>query len=222
MKKILFITLLVLIGIVSKAQNNGYVSKITDYMILQGDTIRLDTASLQDGQVLKRVNGVWQNDTVGAGSAAIDSLLYDNGYIYWYSSGSIADSTYIDDLVRYSDSTITFVTPTQLSNAIGDAEKNTYEITVPASEAISGRITGATLPPGWSISVGTSPVDLEISHGEGRRVAFVTIWSISGDIETQLYNAAAYATASTLDLNTLLLSSFSRVDTALKIYITFL
>ena len=224
-KLLLFISILVMAGIAAKAQNNGYVSKVTEYIILQGDTIRLDTSNLFDGQVLKRVAGVWTNDTTGVSHLAVDSLSYDSstGDIYWYISGSAAGSANTDGrYVKISDSTVVYVTPTQLQEALDQATTNTFELVLPASVAVSGRISGATLPPGWLIDVGASPVDLEITHSTGRRVKGVKVFSISGTEEQQLWDAAAYSGIKTTDANTLLIQSFSRVDTQLKVYISFL
>lgn len=197
-------------------------------MILQGDTIRLDTATITDGQVIKRVSGVWINSAGATGTASVDSLKWNasNGYLRWYISGSAADSVLLDDrYVEISDSTVVFVTPTQLAEALVDVQTVVYSIKLPAAGTVASRIAGAVegtdYPTGWVLSAGTSPVDIEIDHGISRRVASVTIFAIDGTEEQQLFNTAAYNGIKTTDIDTLLVQSLATINKAIKIYIVF-
>lgn len=222
MKKLL-ISVLLVFGLVSVyAQNNGYVSKVTEYIILQGDTIRLDTATIVDGQVIKRVAGVWTNSTGGAGSAAVDSLTWNfsNGYLGWYISGSVANSISLDGrYIEIADSAVSYVTPTQLANTLVDVQTVVYPITLSSSDNVSGKISGATVPLGWTLTA--SGVDMIVTHGLGRRVANVSICAVTGIGEQKLFNTAAYNGWITTDLNTLKIQSLGTLDKVFKVYIIF-
>ena len=84
---------------------------------------------------------------------------------------------------------------------------------------ISGLIEGIDYPTDWSLAVGASAYDLEITHGLSRRVAQVSVFAVDGTEEQQLFNTAAYNGIKTTDSNTLLIQSLGTILKALKVYI---
>jgi len=94
-----------------------------------------------------------------------------------------------------------------------------FEMTLPASTTVAGRISGATLPLGWSIAA--SGTDLIVTHGEARRVAQVSIFAVTGTEEQQLFNTAAYNGIITTDEDTLKIQSLATINKVIKVYMIF-
>jgi hypothetical protein len=68
---------------------------------------------------------------------------------------------------------------------LSSIKQNVYEILLPASGTVSGRISGATLPSGWVIAVDSS-VNLLITHTlSGQKIASVNVYEINGLNERQ-------------------------------------
>ena len=88
---------------------------------------------------------------------------------------------------------------------------------MPASTTVAGRISGATIPSGWSIS--DSGTDLLVDHSTGRRVASVSIFAVNGDEEQQLFNTAAYNGIITTDEDNLKIQSLATINKVIKVYI---
>lgn len=214
---------------------NAYYVKAIRALILNGDSIKFTNP--QDGDVISRVSGVWKN-TPGSGYSAVDSLEFNklNGRLNWYIGGSVSDYTNVDgryillsDSSKYiakRDSGLTYLTPNQVNSLINDVSPLViYEIRLPSSTTVSGRISGATsgvdYPSGWVLTVGTTPTDLIVTHGLNRRVASVTVFAITGTEEQQLFNTASYNGIITTDANTLKIQSLATIQKAIKIYISF-
>jgi hypothetical protein len=93
----------------AQGQVKGYTVEAKDYMILQGDTIRLDGAT--NGQYLKRVDGVWTNEEGGGASGGgIIANLYlsyvDNTYYPSYKTLSyVNDATETIETLTVSSGT---------------------------------------------------------------------------------------------------------------------
>ena len=101
-----------------------------------------------------------------------------------------------------------------------------YRITLPSAQAVADRLTaavpGTNYPSSWVLSVDTDPIHLVIEHGLGRRVADVSVFTLNGTEERRLVpGATAYSNFYTTDDNTLVIESFSTVQTQVVIYIVF-
>lgn len=227
MKKLLLIFALITAGFVSNGQVKGYSVEATDYIILNDDTIRLDSPA--DGEVIKRISGVWTNGTGAAGSASVDSIPYWNpstGALGWFIGGSLSDSVLINDrFVEIADSTESYVTPTQLTTALVDVQTVVYSITLPFASTVAGRIAladeGTDYPTGWVLDAGVSPIDIDIEHSLNRRVASVTVFAVTGTQEQQLFNTAAYNGVITDDSDNLRVQSLATIAKEIVIYIVF-
>ena len=105
-----------------------------------------------------------------------------------------------------------------------NSNKNIYEISLPSSTTVAGRIAGAiegvNYPDGWVLTPGVSPVDLLINHGLNRRIANVSIFAVTGTEEQQLFNTAAHNGIKTPTVNELLIQSLATINKQIKIYIT--
>jgi len=100
-----------------------------------------------------------------------------------------------------------------------EVKQDVYEMTLPASTTVAGRISGATLPSGWSIAA--DGVDLVVTHNEGRRVAYVSVFAVDGTQEQQLFDTAAYNGIITADTNTLRIQSLATINKVIKVYTLF-
>lgn len=109
------------------------------------------------------------------------------------------------------------ITVSQISDI--DSIKTVFEMTLPASTSVGGRISGATLPSGWSIVA--SGVDLIVTHNLSRRVMDCKIWAVTGTEEQQLRNTASDNGLVTADENTLKIQSLATLNKVLKVYISF-
>lgn len=100
-----------------------------------------------------------------------------------------------------------------------------YTISLPSASSVAARISGATegvdYETGWALAAGASPIDLVITHGLSRRVAFVSVFAVTGNEEQQLFNTAAYNGIITTDANTLKIQSLATILKTIKIYISF-
>lgn len=163
-----------------------------------------------------------------------DSIPFNpaTGNLQAYFSGSNVYTTSLDGrYLQISDSTL-YVTITQLKDSLNyldsvimENQYHVFEIKLPSSTTVAGRISGATsgtdYPSDWSLAAGTSPVDLVVTHNLGRRVSTVSVFAIDGTQETQLFNTAAYNGIVTPDVNTLRVQSLATIQKAIKIYIIF-
>lgn len=97
------------------------------------------------------------------------------------------------------------------------------EITLPSASTVAGRIAavGADYPAGWTLTEGGSDKDLLITHNLNRRVAYVTVWAVTGTEEQQLLNTAANNGIKTPTTNSLLIQSLATITKQIKIYIIF-
>jgi len=104
-------------------------------------------------------------------------------------------------------------------------KQSVYEIALPASSSVAGRIAGTVegvdYPTGWILAAGVSPVDISITHNLGRRVANISVVAITGTEEQVLLNTAAYNGWKTSNINSLLVQSLATISKAIKIYIIF-
>ena len=108
---------------------------------------------------------------------------------------------------------------------LSNTTKSVYSITLPANSTVQGRcnsaLEGTDYPDGWVVSVGTNAADIKITHNLGRSVAYVSVWSISGNSKRQLFGNAAYAGIFSETNNILLIESLATVQTAIAIQIVY-
>lgn len=242
------------------------------YFTLNGDTIKITSSS--DGQVLKRVNGIWINSSVA--SFSYDSLHFDSstGILHAYKDGYSSVSDTLDgrypirqemidsinsiSLTKAAYDTLaiggqivnqdsiqtlyrkTLITPTIASfyNAthdhsdsihgglLSDIYVNVFGITLPSSTTVAGRCSGATegtdYPTGWTINAdGVSPYNLVVHHGLHRHIASVSVFTVNGNIERQLFANAAYSGIVASNDSTLTIESLATIQTTIAINLIF-
>lgn len=168
------------------------------------------------------------------GGGGWDSIPFNplTGDLQAYFSGSNVYTTSLDNRYLLISDSALYVTITQLNDSLNyldsvimDNQYHVFELLLPASTSVSGRIAaaveGVNYPSGWSLAVGTSVVDLVVTHGLGRRVTSVSVFSVDGTQEQQLFNTAAYNGIITPDVNTLRVQSLATINKSIKIYIIF-
>jgi len=128
------------------------------------------------------------------------------------------------------DSTLTgngtVASPLSVSSTITSAiSQAVYTITLPSASTVAQRcsaaVEGTDYPTGWTISAGTSAVDLKITHNLGRLPAYVTIWSETTGQYRYLIGNAAYSGLFAESDDILRVESLATVLKPLKIQIVF-
>lgn len=223
MKKLLLSILFISCAAISFGQVKGYTVEATGYMILQGDTVR--TSSPIDGEIIKRVGGVWTNGTGGAGSAAVDSLTWNfsSGYVGWYISGSVSDSISLDGrYVEISDTASggAYYSQNQVDALLVGAQTIVYEIILPVSGTLSGSVASATeFPSGWVLVANGD--NLEIEHNLGRKSASVDIaYNYTGDWYRQIRGFNDGYQGHVYDDNNTTIEGIKNLYTAYKVRLT--
>lgn len=105
-------------------------------------------------------------------------------------------------------------------------KQSIYTVRLPSQSTVQARINaaveGVDYPTGWVLTTGVSPVDINIEHNLGRRVANITIFSETTASEhQQLFDTAAHNGVTTPDVNNVLVQSLATITTAINIYINF-
>lgn len=196
---------------------------VRDSIKLQTDWIRLTSPT--NGQLLQRVNGRWVNATVSATGWDSIPFIPATGLLKAYSGAAVDYQTSIDGrYVLISDSVAVtgYVTRGDFNAAISG--QTVFEITLPASTSIAGRV-GGTIVYGegtedWILTGSIVPVDLLITHNMDRRPAYVTVFAITGTQEQLLFNTAAY-NGITSNANNITIQSLATINKPIKIYIIF-
>lgn len=144
---------------------------------------------------------------------------------------SIASATGIsgtDPALVHSDTVYTVATQDYVNDYIDSmgVSKNIYSIGLPYATTVQGRVAGSVIygsgTEEWELSAGVNSIDLEITHGLGRRVANINVCTVSGTAEQLLRPfAGAYSGWQTTDENTLLINALATTPLPLKIYIIF-
>ena len=222
---------------INKARIDGFLygnkSGVTDTILT------FDSDSLGQYKLMNIANPVNPLDAVNfrtllssGGGGGWDSIPFNpaTGNLQAYFGGVNVYTTNLDDrYLKYSDSTL-YVTISRLNDSLdvlkATIEDNQYrvqEITLGSSTTVAGRIASGDTeyPSGWSLAAGTSPVDLMVTHGLGRRVVSVTVFAVDGTQETQLFNTAAFNGIATTDANNLKIQSLATIQKVIKIYIIF-
>jgi hypothetical protein len=200
----------------------GYTVEATKKLILQGEDMILTNPI--DGQVLKRVGGVWVNGTGGEGTAAVESLVWNalNGELGWVVSGSVANSLLLDGRYPVIGGG-GYYTQSEVDTLVANAQSNVFSISLPYATTVHDRIAGATegvdYPTGWILT--DDGLNIVINHGTGRRLANATVFmNPSGTIEQLLTGTSAFNGLFSLDVNTVRLNSLSKATFPIIIYLT--
>jgi hypothetical protein len=102
------------------------------------------------------------------------------------------------------------------------AEGNVKTIKLPAGASVADRIASPTeLPVGWTLAVGSSSVDLLVTHGLTREIADVVVWSIETSGKVKLTNNLAYSGLTAPNNNSVLIRSLSTVAFPITIELIF-
>ena len=250
MKKILITIFAILITFSVFSQNRTrsiqwlQVEDLTNtrYFIWQGDTIDFNAIKtpLTDidfvDNYMKFYNSSGIIDSVYFEySSSIDTFLVEGDSIKLKLADTNAEYLNINFLTSKLDTVTTDNTitgrgtqesPLSINPDIISASMQTvYTLTLPYSSTVAGRVAAATegtdYPTGWSLAAGSSPIDIDITHGLNRRIAYVSVWAITGTQEQQLFNTAAYNGLITPDSNSLRIQSLATIAKAIKIYIVF-
>ena len=120
----------------------------------------------------------------------------------------------------------TLATKAYVDNAASGAlSQKIFTVRLPAgstvAERCAGAVEGTDYPTGWTLEAGTNPVDIKITHGLGKRVAYVSVFSVDGTQERQLFGNAAYSGILTETENILRVESLATINKAISIYIVF-
>lgn len=189
------------------------------------------------------VGGNYSDDLLiraGDGSYGVgggDLTLRGGGLLNYFGdlilgSGDINSSIYIKDTVRVDNVQIKGVAAgvddndVVIMSQISGVSKTVYSIALPYATTVQGRASaaneGTDYPTGWELSAGVNSIDLEITHGLGRRVANINVCTVSGTAEQLLRPfAGGYSGWQTTDENTLLINALATTPLPLKIYIIF-
>jgi hypothetical protein len=250
MKKILFI-LLLLITISTGPPQPKYsftwlraeVFTNTGYFIYHGDTIDfssmdniMDRVEIEEGWIKFYKNDTILDSALWNYSQVIDTFMIQGDSIMLSLSDmnsiaylNISSLTSKLDTVTV-DSTLTgrgtVLSPLGINSTIlANTMKTVYTITLPSNSTVAGRCAGAVegtdYPTGWTIEAGTNTADLKVTHGLQRRVAYVSVWSVDGVSERQLFGNAAYSGILAETNEILIIESLATVTSDIVIEIVF-
>lgn len=106
-------------------------------------------------------------------------------------------------------------------NGSSGSERYVYTIDLPSAASVAARIAAVTtLPAGWTLSVGASPLDLVITHSLSRRVGVVTVFATtSGTEQQQLKDTAAFSGIYTPDEDSCRIASLATISKPISIYL---
>lgn len=109
---------------------------------------------------------------------------------------------------------------------LSDIYRNVFGITLPSSTTVTGRCSGAVsgtdYPSTWTINAdGVSPYNLVIHHGMHRYIASVTVFTVSGNVQRQLFANAAYSGIICSNDSTLTIESLATIQSKIAINLIF-
>ena len=219
------------------------------YLRVQGQKIQFSNP--QNNQILKRVNGVWTNSASWTLAFDSLKFTPADGMLRFYLGGIEALSDTIDGRyalitslrdsiagirTQYRDSishvrtalidSIAAVRARAITTAQIDALQNVFQFTLPSSSTVAGRVSGATsgvdYPSTWTLNAdGVSPYNLVIHHHLHRHIATVTVFTVSGNVERQLFANAAYSGIVASNDSTLTIESLATIQTKIAINLIF-
>lgn len=108
---------------------------------------------------------------------------------------------------------------------LASLQTNIYLIALPKGNSVlercAGAVQGIDYPNNWTITKGTNPLDLLITHNLDRRITDVKIYSVDESGDRLLYANAAYAGVTAISRNQLLVLALSTVPSPLVIHLIF-
>lgn len=97
-----------------------------------------------------------------------------------------------------------------------------YTIVLPAAATVAGRLIAVIEKPvDWTLAAGSNPADLKITHNLDRRIASVTIFSVDGTSERQLFGNAAYSGILATTQDELIIEALATIETEIVIQLIF-
>lgn len=182
--------------------------------IAQKQTIANGESGLSVRTKMNTMFGQLYDNNINIGFSANGSSWHDN-----YSSGDVYFRISRDQGTSWGESV-----PIG-QDSVSAQTQTVYTITLPSSTTVAGRCSGAALgtdyPTGWTVAAGTSAVDLKITHGLGRRIVYVSVFSVSGSAERQLFNNAAYSGIYAETSSILRIESLATIQTPIVIQMVF-
>jgi len=141
---------------------------------------------------LSSISGVNTGDQIASTVSIVDT-------------GGFFDSTNVEDA---------------LQELVTNVNDSTPYIQLSAGLTVADKISGAIIPSGWSLSVGSPDTDIIITHNTGFRAAFISLYYIDGSEEILLIGTQAHNGIRTT-VNTITINSIATGITSLpvKIYI---
>ncbi len=174
------------------------------------------------------------DDNIGGGDLYLrgGGSYEEYGDVYLGTSDYDGNKVYVEDSIKMNGNSIsglpeaTLPTEPVILSQMEGISKSVYSIALPYNTTVQARVNGATegtdYPTGWELSAGVNSIDLEITHGLGRRVANINVCTVSGTAEQLLRPfAGGYSGWQTTDENTLLINALATTPLPLKIYIIF-
>ena len=109
---------------------------------------------------------------------------------------------------------------------LGDFYRNVFSLTLPSSSTVAGRCSGAVsgvdYPSSWSLNAdGVSPNNLVVHHGLHRHIAAVTVLTVSGNVERQLFGNASFSGIIAQNDSTLTIENLATIQTKIAINLIF-
>lgn len=109
---------------------------------------------------------------------------------------------------------------------IADIYRNVFTMTLPSASTVAGRCSAAILgvdyPSTWIINAdAVSPYNLVILHRLKRRIAYVTVFTVTGNVERQLFANAAYSGIVANNDSTLTIESLATITSKIAINLIF-
>lgn len=136
-----------------------------------------------------------------------------------------------DKLIFHYD--IEFATKAQLDDKVDrneldgllNLQKDIFTITLPDSFSVAGRcaaaVAGTDYPTGWTIAADLNPIDFKVTHGMDRRIVSVSIYSVDGNEERQLFGNAAYSGIVSPDKNSVVIESLATIQAPIVVHLVF-
>lgn len=167
--------------------------------------------------------------------SSFSSILSNFDFKYYTYSGGVADGNFIE-LVLADISTLVVKDGDKVlsDNNFSDTDKtkldtikpNPTTIRLPGYTSVATRcsnaVEGVDYPLGWILQADVNPNDLIITHNLGRSTCIVTVFSVDGSGERQLYANAAFSGILSKPLNNaLVIEGLATIPAEIKIYITF-
>jgi len=144
------------------------------------------------------------------------TILGDFDIKYYRFNGGVADLDFTEVIIQ--DSSL-YVLKSELLTPV-------YTISLPSASTVAGRISaaieGTDYPDGWVLQA--DGINLIITHGLNRRIAYVSVFSKNLLIERQLFGNAAYSGIYQNYLavyNNVVIESLATIETDITIQLVF-